>query len=586
MDEKIEKAISKLLKMYEKIENDLLVKIASHFSINEEFLNSDYWRIKKLEEMGLFNQDIIDYLKRETKKTDLEIKNALNEIGIETINLDKFNKLFEDEMLKINPNILINNYTIKNIINTAYNELSNSLIKMSSKIEKSTREAYLNIVEEAYLKTSMGTHSYQEAIRESINQLSNKGIKSLTYKTIDDNGDVIGLRDYDIESAVRREVLTASRKLNNNIAMEIANELECEYLYLSEHLQCRPSHFDWQGTVIKKEQLEVITHYGEIDGLAGINCRHYFEPYFGEARANDLKTFNKEECTNAYNLSQHQRYIERGIRKWKRKANMFRTNDDNEALKKSNYKVAEWQRKLKEFTEENSNKRDYTREYVSNYKQVRINLKPTKDNIDILNNAGIIANDSLGKINQNLLKRNANQLYKLSQKYNIKDFYIINGVEYYCTNEKYVAAIGYNNKMTSFSINSSYRYFKDKKTIVESTKESIIKNWSMPCKEENYDIYSMTHEFGHTLEMKMFKDSYPLGGNDEYTIFSNDVKNDIIKIAKKNNTDFEYNQNIGNYGKRNAKEFFAEVFANMELGKTNELGKAMKEYLIEKGVLK
>ena len=36
--------------MYEKIENDLLELIASHFSIYEEFLNSDHWRIKKLEE--------------------------------------------------------------------------------------------------------------------------------------------------------------------------------------------------------------------------------------------------------------------------------------------------------------------------------------------------------------------------------------------------------------------------------------------------------------------------------------------------------------------------------------------------------
>jgi len=47
MDKKIEKAISKLLSMYEKIENDLLIEIASHFSIEEEFQNSDHWRIKK-----------------------------------------------------------------------------------------------------------------------------------------------------------------------------------------------------------------------------------------------------------------------------------------------------------------------------------------------------------------------------------------------------------------------------------------------------------------------------------------------------------------------------------------------------------
>lgn len=364
MDKKIEKAIKPLLDMYEKIENDLLIQIASHFSINEEFLNSDYWRIKKLEEMGLFNQEVIDYISRYSGKTDEEIKKALNRISIDTINMDKLNRLFEDEVLKINPNILANNYTIKNIINMSYNELSDRFIQMSSIIEKSAREAYLNVVEEAYLKTSMGTHSYQEAIRESINNLSNKGITTLTYKATDENGNVVGIRNYDIEGAVRREVLTASRQLSNNINMEVANELESEYIYLSEHLQCRPNHFDWQGTIIKRNDLIKITDYGSITGLGGINCRHYFEPYFGDARNNDLKHFNKEECTNAYRLSQHQRYLERGIRKWKRKAEMYKVSDDLEYYSKCKGKVKEWQIRNKQFTEDNNLKRDYTREHV------------------------------------------------------------------------------------------------------------------------------------------------------------------------------------------------------------------------------
>lgn len=364
MDEKIEKAIKPLLEMYERIENDLLIKIASHFSINEEFLNSDYWRIKKLEEMGLFNQEIIKYIARYSDKTDKEIKKALNKIGIDTINLDKLNRLFEDEVLKINPNTLVNNYTIRNIINTAYNELSNRFIQMSSMIEKNARNAYLDVVEEAYLKTSMGIHSYQEAIRESINELSNKGITTLTYKATDENGNVMGIKNYDIEGAIRREVLTASRQLSNNISMEVANELECEYIYLSEHLQCRPNHFDWQGTVIKRKDLIKVTDCGSITGLGGINCRHYFEPYFGDARNDDLKHFNKEECTNAYKLSQHQRYLERGIRKWKRKAEMYKSSNDLEYYSKCKGKVKEWQIRNKQFTEDNSLKRDYTREHV------------------------------------------------------------------------------------------------------------------------------------------------------------------------------------------------------------------------------
>lgn len=364
LEDKIEKAIKPLIRMYEEIENDLLIKIASHFSINDEFLNSDYWRIKKLQEMGLFNQEVIEYIARYSNKTKEEILKALNEIGIDTMNLDSLNRLFEEEVLKINPNILKDNYTIKNMINSAYNELSNRFIQMSKQIEEATRNAYLNIVEKAYLETTMGTHSYQESIRKAIDQLGNRGITTLDYKITDSEGNVIGIRQYDITSTVRREILTGARQLSNNISLEVANELECEYLYLSEHIRCRPQHFDWQGTIIKKEELVTVTDYGSITGLAGINCAHYFEPYFGDARGNDLKTISKEEATEQYNLSQQQRYLERGVRRWKRKAELFKTNEDVESYKKSHYKVKEWQLRLKHFTEDNNLRRDFTREYV------------------------------------------------------------------------------------------------------------------------------------------------------------------------------------------------------------------------------
>ena len=380
LEEKIEKAILPLVRMYEEIENELLIKIASHFLYNEEFLNSDYWRIKKLEEMGLFNQEIIDYIARYTNKTPEEILKALQQIGVDTVNLDNLNRLFEDEVLKIDPVVLADNYVIKNMINSAYNELNNRFIQMSNKIQNATREAYLNVVEEAYLKTSMGTHSYQEAIRSSIDKLSNNGLTILKYTTTDENNNVVGIRNYDITSTVRREVLTASRQLSNNISMQVVNELDCEYLYLSEHVRCRPDHFDWQGTIIKKEDLVPITDYGSIIGLAGINCAHYFEPYFGYARGNDLKTISKEKATKEYNLSQKQRYLERGVRKWKRKANMFKVNNDEEASKKSIQKTREWQSRVQNFVEENNLRRDYTREYVKTSQTLKPSQKLETNN--------------------------------------------------------------------------------------------------------------------------------------------------------------------------------------------------------------
>lgn len=584
-EEFINKKIQKVIDIYENIENELLLKIVEHFKYNEEFLNSDHWRIKKLEEIGLFNKEVINYIAKATKKTPEQIKKALEDIGYNNFNIDVLNKAFEGNKLKINPNILTQNKTFDTIINSVYDEVSEKFINMSSKIAEATRNAYLDIVEETYLKTTMGTHSYQEAIREAINKLSNSGIKTLVYKTIDKDNKITGVRTYDIEATARREILTGARQVNLKLNETIINELEPEYLYLSEHLRCRPTHFDWQGTIIKKEDLVPVTDYGDVAGLGGINCAHYFEPYFGSARNNELKSISKEEALKNYNISQQQRYLERGVRKWKRKAEMFKKNADDDAYKKSQMKVKEWQQRNSEFCKDNNVKRDFTREYVSGFKSENVKIKLSEKNTNLLKEVNITPDNSLIKIDSKLLNRNINQINKLAKKYHMEEFLETMDTTYICNTRKSAASVGYNQDITQMYINSSVDYFKDKSIYDNMMKDSKEISWCMPCKKDKEDIYIMTHEMGHVLEMKIFKDEYPFGGKDEYKMFCTKTKNDIITIAKRNNSKFDYTKLISKYGSKKESDFFAEIFASMEVGYSNDLSKAMKKYLEERGIL-
>jgi hypothetical protein len=54
-------------------------------------------------------------------------------------------------------------------------------------------------------------------------------------------------------------------------------------------------------------------------------------------------------------------------------------------------------------------------------------------------------------------------------------------------------------------------------------------------------------------------------------------------IARQKNPDFSLTDNLSRYGRTNKAEFFAEVFANSQLGNPNELGLAMIEWLKQKG---
>ena len=383
IDKKIEQAIEPIVKMYSELETELMVLLAKHFKINEEFINSDFIRIQKLDEMGAFNKEVIDYISRYTKRSPSKIKKALKEVYNANIDFDTLRSAYDNGKILINPTEILNDTTLVGIMRYAYNVETKRFIEISKLIESSVRKTYLDIVEKSYLATSTGVKSYGETIRESLNELANKGIKTLNYISKGEDG-TTSIRSYDIEGTVRREILTATRQLSGNLNHELIELTESEYIKFSEHLDCRPTHYDWQGTIARKEDWKDIADYGDVTGIYGINCRHYVEPYFQDVELDDtitikdkdgnkkeykvsnkLKEYSKDDTNNSYSISQKQRYLERGIRSWKRRREMSKANGDIDMLKKSKSKVKEWSDKLDRFTDEHDIRRDFTREFVS-----------------------------------------------------------------------------------------------------------------------------------------------------------------------------------------------------------------------------
>ena len=357
-DEMIEKRVAKVVKMYSQVETDILKILASHFKDNQEFMNSDYYRIQKLEELGVFNKEVVKYIAKYSKRSTKEVEDAIRNVGFDTINYSKLKRLNKEGKIQLTVDDIKQNKVLNAITEMALDDTEDNFINIQGMIAQGSREAYLDVVEKSYLEVAMGTKSYQEAIREALTELSNKGIQTMQYVT--STGQI---RNYTIEGTARREILNATRNLNAKLNMEVINELQPEYVYVSEHLDCRPTHFSWQGTLVKREELTEVTGYGEVDGLCGINCRHYFEPFFGDPK-NVKKKYSQDECTVAYNKIQKQRYYERGVRAWQRKQAIAEGTDDKKEIKHANFKLNYWRKRLNNYCEDNNLRRDYSREYL------------------------------------------------------------------------------------------------------------------------------------------------------------------------------------------------------------------------------
>lgn len=201
-------------------------------------------------------------------------------------------------------------------------------------------------------------------------------------------------------------------------------------------------------------------------------------------------------------------------------------------------------------------------------------------------------------LDNKLVNTGASQLDKLIKKYpQMKEFVNEHGLIYGGSDRnKAIAYTRSNSELINTGIyleSDSYRNSKRHTKLIEKHVKS---GHFMPCSEKYYDKYAVTHEFGHVTELHLL-DKYNKAHPEEFKnaitddnkwknyreMVYNNIRKDIIGVATKNNPNFSEYTCLSFYGMSEPAEFFAECFANMECGKPNELGKAMKEYL--KGVM-
>lgn len=396
LEDKIQNAITPILNMYSKIELELIEKIAKHFNLNDEFINSDYWYFEKLKELGGLNNETLKLLKEYTGKTKQELLKAMQDIGVNSVPVDQLNIATQKNAL-LDPNKIINSVNIQNLIEHSYNDAEKSFLSLNKTIQEQVRQTYTDIITETYIKTNSGVCSYQEAILESLDKLGDKGISILAYQ--DKNGNI---RNYDVVGTARRDLLVATRGLAGKVNEEVIKESGNHIVRVTNHFGARTGdggqdytnhawwqemqffcwNYDGKATEEEKKLPDFMEHcnYGDVQGIVGINCKHLFMTWYESTKKKDFE-FTYDENKEQYEKTQKQRYIENGVRKWKRKQVIAKKIEDEDGYKKASSKTKEWQDRLNTFTEENELRRDYTREHIKNYKILKTKEEKTYTDI-------------------------------------------------------------------------------------------------------------------------------------------------------------------------------------------------------------
>ena len=417
----VDEIIQPIINLYQKTEYELLLEVAKRFNGYDEVTGTLEWQLKKLQELGALNQQALNIFAKYSDKSEKEIKRMLEEAGLMNLDTEVMQEAFEQGVLTIDPTEIMQSQAIRNTMEQSYKSINQTFRMIKTKALESTRQAYISTLNQAYLDTASGMYDGQTAIRRAIQTLASNGIQGATYKR--GNKYV----RYTIEGTVRRDVITAVHQLSNNVTIQACDEMNVDYVEVSQHIGARvhptdpiANHFGWQGKVYKINgsepgypNLELSTGYpDDILGLGGVNCRHRIFPFWkGISTRNPIK-YDEEENKRIYEARQHQRKLERDVRLLKKKKACADAIGDTKTSDMLENKIRAKSNEINNWCKANNLRRDYSRELVSDQIVKKSNLTNSLNNVNINIETKIINGQSTSPMNEAVYNKMKNGLEK------------------------------------------------------------------------------------------------------------------------------------------------------------------------------
>ena len=382
-ENKIDKLIQPFMKMQEAINIYVIKKIAERIQLIGGLMPSDIQKLETIYQMGADVREINAEIAKRTRRAETEIKKFIKEIA-EEIYTDA--KPYYDYRRK--PFIPINeNKRLQQTIKAVAKETADTFRNLSKAqafmlrnplnrkefIPTSISETYQKTVDFAIQAAQQGTIDYNTAIRKTMEELTESGLRVVEYET--ESGRFHSQR---LDTAVKRNVLSGIRMVNAKVQEVIGEDVGADGIEISVHMFPAPDHAPIQGHQFTNEEYNKMQssepfvdvdkqHFDAIERhITELNCRHYpFAIIIGVMPPNYTKeelqeilknneagvTFDNGKKLTMYQCTQVQRNYELKIRKAKEKQLVAKTLKDDVLLEKYNAELSKLKKQYKAFSE-------------------------------------------------------------------------------------------------------------------------------------------------------------------------------------------------------------------------------------------
>lgn len=312
--------------------------------------------------------ELMNELSRISGKSITEIDNFFDKVAKENVEFaEQYYKINNKEYIPYKDNIQLQRYveTIKmNTYETFVNLSKSRNIGFTFKdknnrvIFKPYKQAYTDLIDKAVYNVSTGVSDYQSAMRNTLNQLADSGIKiheaTTTYKS-----------GYNrrIDSSVRQNILNGVRKINIGIQEQVGKEFGANGVEISAHVPCAEDHIPIQGRQYSNKEFERLnnsldrpigeyncTHF-VFSVILGVNIPDYNEHQLWKMRQQSLEKIEYDGKTyTKYEATQVQRKLETEIRRQKDRQIIAKASGNKQEIANAQQKISQLTNKYNDFS--------------------------------------------------------------------------------------------------------------------------------------------------------------------------------------------------------------------------------------------
>ena len=402
-DDALEKLMQPIIDRQDEINNYVVTKIAKRIKEIGQVKSSDVYQLMQLRNTGadvkLINAEL-------AKLTNLQVNDIKKIIKVAAIASYLDAKPFYDYRHKSFIPFTENKYLQREVEAIArqtagtYKNISKAQAFMirdlkNPKVLKPTKiaETYQSVVDEAIQASQTGVIDYNTAMRRTINQLAESGLRRVTYNP--ESGKTFTQR---MDTAVRRNIMDGIRAVNQQVWLITGEEFKADGVEISAHPYPAPDHAEMQGhqyTNAQFDRMQSAKDFKDVQGrkykgferaVGTLNCYHFarsiiigvMKQTYTDEQLKEMLKKNQEGYTlpngkhlTMYECTQYQRRLETKIRYAKDGQIAARNSGDIELAQAYQAKINKYTNQYSEFSKACGLSQKKERMRISGYHKIK-----------------------------------------------------------------------------------------------------------------------------------------------------------------------------------------------------------------------